>query len=268
MFGIVIAFQRYSPSSGFFGSEWVGLQYFKSFFNDFFFLRLIRNTFLLSLYSFLIGFPAPIILALLLNEIKFNKYKRVVQTVTYMPHFIAMTVIVGILRMMLKQDGVINLIRSYFGLDSIIFLARAEYFRTILIASDVLQGVGYGSIVFLAAIASLGSEIYEAAYIDGAGRFKQCIHLTIPGILPTISYLMIFRLSGMLSYGAGKIILLYNPAVYETGDVIGSYVYRKGILEGAYSSSAAVGLFNSVVALILLVTTNWVARKLGEYSLW
>jgi len=274
MNGVVIAFQRYNLSKGIFKSQFVGFDNFRTFMGSFYFGRLMRNTFLISFYGFLFGFPAPILLALLLNEIKNKAYKRTIQTITYLPHFISMVVICGIVRILLKQDGIINYIITQLGGSKIFFLADPAYYRTIHIASGIWQNVGYNSIIYLGAISSLGSEIYEAALIDGAGRWKQAIRLTIPGLIPTISILFIFNMSGLLNVGAEKILLLYSASIYETADVLSTYIYRVGIAGssmgggGQYGLAAAVGLFNSVISMILLIATNQLARKAGGNSLW
>ena len=268
MNGIVMAFQRYSPGLGIWRSPFVGLTHFKNFFGGYFFLPLLRNTFLISFYNLLFGFPAPILLALLFNELRTKSFKKLVQTVTYIPNFISTVVIVGIARILLRPDGVINYIAGWFGAGTLNFLAVPGYFRTILISIDILQGVGYGTVIYLAAIASLGTEIYEAAMIDGAGRWKQAIHLTLPGLVPTITILLIFRIASLLSVGTEKILLLYNDATLSTADVIGTYVYRKGLVDLNYSFASAVGLLNSVVSMVLLAVSNQVAKFAGDTSLW
>ena len=233
-----------------------------------FFGRLIKNTLLISLYSLLWGFPAPILLALLLNEVKKEKFKRSVQTITYLPHFVSLVVICGMLIDFTSTEGVINDIVEAFGGERTNYLMRPESFRTIYVASGIWQGIGWGSIIYLASMTNIDPQLYEAAIIDGAGRWKQTLHITLPGIAPTIVILLILRLGGLMSVGFEKIILLYNPTTMETADVISSYVYRRGLLDFDYSFSAAVGLFNSVINFILILLANRFSRELSETSLW
>src|SRR5699024_7082375 len=244
------------------GSPWSGFKHFIEFFNSFFFWRLLRNTVLLSLYNLIFAFPAGIILALLINEVRARIFKRTVQTITYMPHFISLVVIVGILYDFTARDGVINDILVFlFGIEPIPFMREASWFRTLFISSDIWQNVGWSSIIFLAAIANIDQELYEAAKIDEAGRWKQTLHVTIPGMMPTIIILLILSIGSFMTVGDEKILLMYNPATYETADVIGTYVYRKGILESNFSYSAAVGLFKSVIAFVLLIGSNYIAGR-------
>ncbi len=269
MYGLQIAFKDYSPALGFLGSPWVGFEHFKEFFNSFFFWRLLRNTILLSFYSLLFAFPAGIILALLLNEVRSRVFKRTVQTVTYMPHFVSLVVIVGILYDFTARDGVVNDILGFlFGIEPIAFMQQAEWFRTLFIGSDIWQNVGWSSIIFLAAMSNIDPSLYEAAKMDGAGRFKQMFHITLPGIMPTVVILLILLIGKFMTVGEEKILLMYNPTTYETADVIGTYVYRKGILESNFSYSAAVGLFKALIAFTLLVIANGIARKVGDTKLW
>ncbi|MGM7719804.1 ABC transporter permease [Metabacillus sp. Hm71] len=269
MYGLQIAFKDYSPVLGFLGSPWVGFEHFKEFFNSFYFGRLLRNTILLSLFSLLFAFPAGIILALLLNEVRGRIFKRTVQTITYMPHFVSLVVIVGILFDFTARDGVVNDILVFlFGIEPIVFMREAEWFRTLFIGSDIWQNVGWSSIIFLAAMSNIDPALYEAAKMDGAGRFKQMIHITLPGIMPTVVILLILLIGKFMTVGDEKILLMYNPTTYETADVIGTYVYRKGILESDFSYSAAVGLFKAVIAFALLVIANGIARKVGDTKLW
>ncbi len=268
MYGVIIAFKNYNIRLGILGSEWVGLKYFKEFFNNYYFLRLLKNTLLMSLYDILWAFPAPIILALLLNEIKNNFFKRTVQTVTYLPHFISSVVICGMIVDFTRTDGLINHILSYFGVPASNLLARPELFRTINISSGVWQSIGWGSIIYLSALSSIDTALYEAATIDGAGRWKQMWHITLPGIVPTVVILFVLRIGSLMSVGTEKILLLYSPLTYSTADVIGTFVYRKGLLSMQYSYSTAVGLFESVIGFILLILANKVSKKLTENSLW
>ncbi|PMC34401.1 sugar ABC transporter permease [Bacillus sp. UMB0899] len=269
MYGLQIAFKDYSPVLGFLGSPWVGFDHFIEFFNSYYFGRLLTNTILLSLYSLLFAFPAGIILALLLNEVRGRIFKRTVQTITYMPHFVSLVVIVGILFDFTARDGVVNsILVSLFGIEPIAFMREAEWFRALFIGSDIWQNVGWSSIIFLAAMSNIDPALYEAAKMDGAGRFKQMIHITLPGIMPTIVILLILLIGKFMTVGDEKILLMYNPTTYETADVIGTYVYRKGILESNFSYSAAVGLFKAVIAFTLLIIANGIARKVGDTKLW
>ncbi|QCT01491.1 ABC transporter, permease protein [Paenibacillus algicola] len=268
MYGAIIAFKDYSPMKGVMDSEWVGLAHFQSFFESYYFWRILKNTLILSLYSLCFEFPAPIILALLINEVRNKRFKSIVQSVTYMPHFISLIVICGIIKDFTNSGGLINTFITYLGGDGQAMLQKPELFRSIYIISDIWQGMGWTSIIYLAALMNVDQEQFEAARIDGAGRLRQIWNISIPGILPTIIIMLILRIGNLLSVGFEKIILLYNPAIYDTADVISTFVYRKGLLEFGWSYSAAVGLFNSVVNLILLVLANRLSKKFSENSLW
>lgn len=269
MYGLQIAFKNYAPAKGFLGSPWAGLEHFKEFFNSFYFWRLLRNTILLSFYNLLFAFPAGFILALLLNEIRQNKFKRTIQTITYMPHFISLVVIVGMLFDFLSRDGLINnMLVALFGIEPIPFMREAGWFRTVYISSDIWQNVGWSSIIFLASISTIDPSLYEAAKIDGAGRWKQTLYITIPGMLPTFIILLILFIGRFMTVGSEKILLMYNPVIYDTADVIQTFVYRKGILEANFSYSAAVGLFNALISFTLLILANAMARRSGETKLW
>jgi len=268
MYGVSIAFKSFMPQKGIIGSPWIGLQHFATFFDSYYFLRLIKNTLGINIFWMLVGFPAPIILALLLNEIKSATYKRITQTITYLPHFVSIVVIAGIILQFTSRNGLINEIIAMLGFERIAFMIKPEWFWTVFVTSGVWQNVGWDSIIYLAALSGLSVEMYEAAKIDGANRFRQIIHITLPGISPTIIILLILNLGNLMNVGFEKIILLYNPSIYETADVISSFVYRKGILEANYSYSAAIGLFNSAVNFALLVVSNSISRKASETSLW
>ncbi len=268
MYGVVISFKDFNPSRGILGSDWAGLKHFEAFFNSHYFGRLIRNTLLLSVYSLLWGFPTPILFALLLNEISNRHYKKAVQSITYMPHFISMVVVCGLIKDFTASEGVINDIIAFFGGARSSLLINKKLFRTIYIASGVWQDLGFNSIIYLAAISGIPQELYEAAIIDGANRWKQTIHVTLPSIAPTIVILFIMQIGGLMNVGFEKVLLLYNNSILQTADVISTFVYRKGLLEFSYSYSAAVGLFNSVINCILLVLANFASRKLTETSLW
>ena len=269
MAGIVLGFERFTPKNGVFMSEWVGLKHFVTFFSSVFFVRVLKNTLILSLYSVLFGFPAPVLFALLLNELDNEYYKKVIQVVSYMPNFISTVVISGIIIDFVASDGVITdlLVKIGFLKEAKNLLSVPEYFRSIMVLTDLWQQVGFGSILFLAALTGIDQELYEAAVIDGANRWKQTIHVTIPGIMPTVVIMLIMRIGMLMSANQEKILLLYNPLIYETSDVIGTFVYRKGLLEADYGYSTAVGLFNSAVNVILLFIANGVSRKYSETSL-
>ena len=268
MAGIILGFERFTPKAGVFLSEWVGLKNFINFFESYYFWRLLRNTFLISFFDLLFNFPAPIILALLLNEVGNKYFKKVIQTISYMPYFISMVVMAGIVIDFVSTDGVITNALSSLGLvEKKNLLSEPSYFRPIYIASGMWQGLGYGSIIYLAALSGVDQELYEAARIDGAGRWKQTIHVTLPGISSTIIIMLILRLGQLLSVGMDKILLLYNPLIYETADVITTFVYRKGIQDSDYGYSTAVELFNSVINFIFLLGANTVSRKFSETSL-
>jgi putative aldouronate transport system permease protein len=269
MYGIVMAFQDFKPAKGFFHSEWVGLEHFQYLFKDPYFTRIFSNTLLLGLYSLIFSFPAPIILALLINEIKNKKFKSVTQTISYLPHFLSVVIVIGLLRDLLSvNDGVINYIIEMMGAEKIDFFSKSKWFRTLYIGSGIWQGIGYSSIIYLAAISGINPELYESAVIDGASRIQQIIFITIPSIAPTIVILFIFAVGGVLGNDYQKILLMYSPLTYETADVIGTYVYRSGIEGTGQSYASAVGLLMSIISLVLISGTNWISRKLGETSLW
>jgi putative aldouronate transport system permease protein len=270
MYGALIAFKDFNPYKGVWESPWVGFKHFEQFFNSYYFERLLRNTVLISVYSLLIIFPASITLALLLNEVKNKVFKSTIQTLSYLPHFISLVVVSGMILDFLQPNGIINRFIIAIRLTDvpINFLILPDWFRTIYIGSGLWQSIGWNSIIYLAALAGINPSLYEAAVVDGANRWKQLWHITIPGILPTIIILFILNMGHLMSVGFDKIILLYNPATYETADVISTFVYRRGILEANYSFSSAVGLFNSVINFILLILANSYVRRKTESSLW
>lgn len=267
MYGAVIAFKRYSPVAGILGSEWVGFQYFEQFLTSPYFGNVMKNTIILSVYSLIFGFPAPIILAILLNEVRNSVFKRTIQTLSYLPHFISMVIVCGLIRNFVASDGLISNFLQVFGMEPTNLLMKKEYFRSIYIISDIWTGIGWDSILYLAALAGVDKELYDAAVIDGAGRWKQTLHVTIPGIMPTIIVMLILRIGGLLGSNGEKIILLYNELTYDTADTLASFTYRKGLLEQNYSYSSAVGLFLSIINFILITVTNQLAKKVG-YNLW
>jgi putative aldouronate transport system permease protein len=268
LFGAQIAFRDFSPQKGLFNSPWAGFRHFKDFFGSYYFTRLVRNTVLINIYDIIFGFPAPIILALLLNEIRVNFFKRIVQTVTYLPHFISVIVICGMIKDFFSRQGVINSLLGNFGIQSIAFMTEPGWFRPLFVGSNIWTQIGWGSIIYLAALTNIDQELYEAATIDGARRFKQLIHITLPCIVPTIVVMFILRIGRIMTVGFEKVLLLYNENTYETADVISSFVYRKGILEMSYSYSTAVSLFNSAINFTMLVIFNKICKKISENSLW
>lgn len=268
MYGVLISFQNYSPFKGISGSEWVGFKHFKDFFESYYFWRLIRNTFLINFYDLLVSFPAPIILALLLNEVRCSQFKRTVQTVTYMPYFISLVVVVGLLRDMTQSDGILTDLIVAFGGERVNLLGYPQYFRGLFVGSNVWQSLGFNSILYLSAISSIDPTLYEAATIDGAGRWQRVLHITIPGISGTIITLFILRMGSMMAVGHEKIILMYNSVTMETADVISSFVYRKGLIDSNYASATAIGLFNSILNCIFLVLGNQLSKKFTKRGLW
>ena len=268
MAGIVMAFQKYTPALGISGSPWVGFGNFTRFFTGPYFLRLLRNTTMIGVLDVIFGFPAPIIFALLLNEVKRVFYKKTIQTVSYMPYFISMVVVCGLIVDFTQSGGfVANLVAKITGTGVQNLLANPKYYWAIHIISNIWQGMGYGSIIYIAALASVDQELYEAAVIDGASRWARCIHITLPSILPTIMIMLIMRMGSLLQVGADKILLLYSPATYETADVISTYIYRCGLQQYDYGFSTAVGLFNSIIGTAFLLITNAISRKYTESSL-
>lgn len=268
MYGAVIAFYNYRPALGISGSKYIGLKNFIKFFNSAFFTRTLKNTLAISLLSLVFAFPAPIILALLLNEVGNKVFKRTVQTITYLPHFISMVIVCGMLTSFCLSTGLFNDIIEFFGGDRSPLLQGPEHYRTIYIASDIWKEVGWGSILYLAALSGVDRQLYEAASIDGANKWQQTLNITIPGILPTIMIQLILKIGSLMSVGYEKTLLLYNPTTYNVADIISTYTYRMGLEKGDWGYSTAVGLFNSVVNCILLVLANKLSKKYTESGLW
>ena len=268
MYGIVIAFKDFKPRLGIMGSDWVGLKYFKEFVGSVFFGRTLKNTLMLSGLNLLFGFCAPIVFAILLNEVRNLRFKKVVQTVTYLPHFITTVIIASLILIFTDSDGFITQIaNSIIGHEGSL-IGDKHMFRPIYVISYIWQSFGWGSIVYLAAIMGINPELYEAARIDGANKFKQIIHVTLPGMLPIIVIMFIMAVGGLMNVGWEKAFLLQSPVTYDTSDIISTFVYRKGFEDMNYSYSAAVGLFNSVINLILLAGANFMSRKVNGNSLW
>ena len=268
MVGIALAFEDYSARGGFLFSKWIGLKNFVDFFKSYYLWRLLRNTLILSVGNMIINFPAPIILALLLNELENQVFKKVIQTISYMPFFISVVVICGIIVDFFSYNGAFTILLTKLGLaENKDLMSVRSYFRPIYILANTWQGVGYGSIIYLAALSGVDQELYEAAKIDGANRWQQTIHVTIPGIAPTIIIMLILQIGSLLSTAMEKILLLYRPLTYEVADTITTFVYRRGLIDGDFGYSTSVGLFNSFVNLLLLFIANSVSRKYSETSL-
>lgn len=268
MYGAQIAFRNYMPKKGILGSPWVGLKYFESFFASIYIGRLLRNTLLISLYGIAFAFPVPIAFAILLNELRYEPFKRVVQTASYLPHFLSLIVVCGMIREFTGSAGMIGQLTGLLGGQPQTLLLYPQNFRSIYIFSDIWQGTGWGSIIYLAALTAIDPAYYDAARVDGAGRFRQMWHVTLPALLPTIVVLLILRCGSIMSVGYEKIILLYNDNIMETADVISTFIYRRGLINMDYSYSAAVGLFNSLVNVLILVCANAFSRRVSENSLW
>ncbi len=269
MWGLQVAFKDYNIFKGMSGSEWVGFKNFQAVFGNPYFFRILRNTLLISFYSLVFSFPMPIILALLLNEVRNKKFKGTIQTFTYLPYFISAVVVCGMVTSFLSPStGIVNIILDKLGFDKVYFLSKPQYFRTIFILQAIWQNTGYSSIVYIAALGGIDMELYDAAKVDGCGRWKQMRHVTLPGLLPTIVTLFIINVGNVLNVNYEKIILLYQPATYETADVINSYVYRLGIEQSNYGVSTAMGLFNSAVGFVLVYIANKMSNKINGTGLW
>lgn len=268
MFGLVIAFKDFDVYKGIMGSEWVGFEHFKTFISGAYFPRTLKNTFVIGVCYLIFSFPAPILLAILLNELRNRKLKSFIQTATFLPHFISLVVICGITVNMLAPSGVVNKIIEACGGEGIYFMTKPEWFRPIYIVTGIWSNCGYNAIIYLAALAGIDPSLYEACVIDGGNKLKQIIHITLPGILPTIVVQLVIQIGSIFAVGYEKIILLYQPVTYETADVISTYMYRVGMSEGKYDLATAIGLFNSVVSLIFVSTANVVSKRLTETALW
>lgn len=271
MYGVTLAFKTFKPKLGIMGSPWApehGMKYMRMIVEDPYFWHVFKNTIILNLVNLLITFPAPIILALLLNEVKSARYKKVVQTITYLPHFLSTVVVVGMMSDMFNSTGIVNTALQALGLNKIQFLTSASAFRPMYIGSNIWQNIGWDSIIFLAALSGLDMELYEAARIDGAGRWKQTLHITIPGILPTIIIMLILAMGRIMNVSFQKILLMMNGGNQSVADVISTYVYRRGIQDADFSYATGVNLFQSLVSLVFVIATNTISRKFSETSLW
>ncbi|MFZ1353133.1 ABC transporter permease [Jeotgalibaca porci] len=268
MYGVMIAFKDYIPTLGVWGSPWVGFKHFQRFFDSYYFWDLLKNTIGISVYSLVVGFPLPIILALALNEIKDGPLKKFSQTVTYAPNFISTVVMVGmILAFLNPSTGIINHVVQFFGMEPIAFMENPRWFKTVYVLSGVWQGTGWGSVIYLAALAGVDTQLHEAAVVDGATRLQRIWHINLPTIRPTMVILLIMNVGSVMNLGYEKILLMQNPLNMESSNVIATFVYQQGLLEAQYSYAAAVGLFNSAINAILMISVNKIASKLGESSL-
>lgn len=268
MGGMVIAFQKYDIVKGISKSTWVGWQYFKILFEDPYFFRLFKNTLLINVFGLLFGFPLPIILAIAFHEIRRKKFKKITQTISYLPYFISSVVVMSMVIQFVSNSGLINVALNKLGMESIQFLQLPQYFRTIFISTGIWQGTGFGAIIYMAALAGISNEQYEAATVDGAGKFQKMLYITLPGLAPTIVVMLLINLGSILNVGHERIILLYNPAIYETADVFNTYIYREGILNRRYSYAQAMTLFQNAVGFVLVYTANKITRKLDGTTLW
>jgi len=269
MYGLQVAFKDYSLFRGIAGSEWIGFEHFERLFASEGFTRALKNTVIISLYSLLIAFPIPIILALMFNEILNPRFKKVTQTIVYLPHFISSVIIAGIVITSLSpSSGIVNTVIGWFGMEPIYFLTKPEWFRPIFIGTGIWQEAGFSSIVYLAAIAGVSPTLYESAVVDGASRWQMMWKITIPSILPTIIIMLIIRIGNILEISFEMIILLYQPATYATGDVVNTFIYRQGLQAGQYDFAAAAGLFNAIMAFVLVISANALSRRYSRTSLW
>ena len=269
MAGIVIAFKNFQPGLGLYTGEWVGMKWFNRFFSSVYFERLLRNTFLLSFYSLLFGFPVPILFALCISEVRNIRVKRAIQTISYLPYFFSTVIVVGMVRNFLSlNDGIVNDIIEMLGGERINFFMRADWFRTIYVCTSIWQHFGFSSIIYIAAIIGISPELYESASLDGINKFQEVWYITLPMIKPTVLILFLLEIGNLMSVGYERVYLMYNPSTYETADVISTYVYRQGIEMTKYSFSAAIGLFNSVMNFAFVFTANCITKKMTNSSLW
>jgi putative aldouronate transport system permease protein len=268
MLGNVIAFRRFRPGGSIFGERWVGLRYVRLFLDDPSFWDAFTNTLIIGALTLAVCFPLPIVLALMLNEVRTRVLKRFVQSVSYLPHFISVVIVAAMVMQFLSIDGTINQLVRFFGGEAVPYLQRPDWFRTIYVSSEAWQTVGWGTILYLAALTTIDEDLYEAARIDGASRWRQTWHVTLPGIRPTMMTLLILNTGTFLAVGFEKILLLYNPLTYPTADVVSTYLYRVGIVSGNFSYAAAIGLFEAVIGLVLVLSANFISRRTVGTSLW
>jgi putative aldouronate transport system permease protein len=269
MYGLQIAFRRFNPSLGILKSPWVGLRYFRQFFDSYYFWDIIYNTLSLSIYMLAIGFPIPILLALLINEIQSKKLKKTVQNITYIPHFLSVVVIVSMLNLFSNVDyGIFNRFFGFFGIEAVDYMAKAQYFQTLFVFSNVWQAMGFNSIIYIAALTAIDPTLYEAATIDGCSRFQKILHISLPGLLPTILILFIMRMGSLMEIGFEKVLLMQNPINMSRSEIISTFIYKNGIQKGQFSYSAAVGLFNALINFFLLIMSNTLVKRFTKTSLW
>jgi putative aldouronate transport system permease protein len=269
LYGIIIAFKDYRFNLGILGSEWVGLENFIDLFSVPSFKEVFFNTIIISFYKLMLGFPAPIIFAILLNEVRNQRYKRIVQTVSYLPHFLSWVILGGIfIQFLSPSDGPINILLKQLGFKPIYFIADVKWFRSILVTTSIWKDFGWSSIVFLAALSGINPELYEAAEIDGANRLQRIIHVTLPALTPVITIMLIFAIGKLITDDFDQIFNLYNPAVYKVGDVLSTYTYRVGLVQMRYSYATAVGLFKNIISFTLVLSANAVTKRINEYGLW
>lgn len=268
MIGNVVAFRRYHPGGSMFGDEWVGLHYFQQFIHDRMFWKAFGNTVVLGILTLVVVFPLPIVLALMLNEVRSRRFKRIVQTITYLPHFMSIVIVAGIIFQLTSTTGSVNQLIKGLGHAPIVFFQDPSWFRPIYLSSEVWQTVGWGTILYLAALTTIDDQLYEAARIDGAGRWSQTWHITLPGIRPTMVVLLILNVGTFMAVGFEKILLLYNPLIYSTADVISTYLYRVGIVSNSVSYATAIGLFEALIGLFLILSANQISKKTVGASLW
>lgn len=270
MYGVVLAFKDYRILDGILGSPWVGLKYFRRAFEDPYFLKTVSNTIIIGVSKLVLGFPAPIIFALLLNELRQGRFKKTVQTVSYLPYFMSWVILGSIFFSLFSLNGPVNAVLELLGFEKIMFMSNSSWFRPVLVLTDVWKGFGWGSVLYLAAIAGVDQEMYEAARIDGANRFQTMLYMTLPSILPVICINLILNLSGIMNAGFDQVFNMYSEVVYDVADIIDTYVYRLGLKSMEYSLSTAAGLFKSLIGLVLIVGVNSIVRKVGgkENALW
>lgn len=268
MYGAIIAFKNFSFMKGIIGSPWVGFAHFRRMFASKSFFEVFRNTLLISIYKLIAGFPAPIVFAILLNELISQKFKKVVQTVSYLPHFLSWVILGGMFMQLLSLSGPINIVLKKMGMKTIFFLGDKRYFRSVLVVTSLWKGIGWGSIIYLAALTGIDPQLYEAARIDGAGKFRQIMNITLPSLIPVITIMFIFNVGAIVNDDFDQIFNLYNEAVYSVGDVISTYNYRMGMINNEYDYSTAVGLFKNVISVILIFITNLVSKRYSDYGIW
>ncbi len=269
MYGLQIAFKRFNPTLGITGSPWAGFTYFKQFFESYYFGDILWNTISLSLFTMLIGFPMPIILALLINEIKNVRFRKAIQNITYMPNFLSVVVIVSMLTLFSNKDyGLFNKITGLFGLEAVDFMSKPSYFQPLYVFSNVWQFMGFNAIIYIAALAGVDQELYEAASIDGASRMQKILHISIPCIMGTILIMFIMRIGNLMSVGFEKVLLMQNSVTLSSSEIISTFIYKNGIQKGQFSYSTAVGMFNSVINFVLLVSANFISKKTTKTGLW